>query len=130
MYLQCYIWFTRNEYLFAGWNLKKHLLMVDEWRVCSKKIVTDPILMDGGPMNSLADLAKIIPFGDVISDFNTNETVDKEAYTIEPEMILQKMAEGSKAHVNTEEADNKTNKIPDEKKADDESKESVHIKKD
>lgn len=71
--------------------------MVDEWRVCTKKIVTESIPMENVPVNSIMDFAKLIPFGDVLTDMNTCEKVDKEAFTIEPEIPLSKIPETSKS---------------------------------
>ncbi|XP_063837664.1 RUS family member 1 isoform X2 [Ostrinia nubilalis] len=90
---------VRAGLITTGWDLSKHLIMVDEWRVCSKKIVTESIPMEKPAVGSLMEFAKIIPFGDVLNDFDTCEKEDKDAFTIEPETSMLKLAQASKLSV-------------------------------
>ncbi|XP_075991115.1 uncharacterized protein LOC142986482 [Anticarsia gemmatalis] len=74
-----------------GWDLSKHLLVVDEWRLCAAKIVTRSISVDDVMM--LRDSAdpvprmpsRIIMFEDVKDILPSHIVEEKDTYTIEPE---------------------------------------------
>ncbi|XP_013189385.2 RUS family member 1 isoform X1 [Amyelois transitella] len=72
----------------VGWDLSKHLLVVDEWRVGSKLKPIDPIAPTDSEDNHytvIAPTSKIIPFGEILSDLESDQGSEKETFTVEPE---------------------------------------------
>ncbi|KAL0902385.1 hypothetical protein ABMA27_000269 [Loxostege sticticalis] len=108
---------VRAGLVTTGWDLSKHLLIVDEWRICTKRIMAEPIPKDKVPVGSLLDFAKIIPFGDVLSDFET-EKFDIEGFTIEPEMTMSNAAKTSKLTLKPELETKKDKKAKEQKVSD------------
>lgn len=110
-----------NDYLLldiTGWDLSKHLLIAEEWRVCTKKIVTESIPMESKVMGSIMDIAKIVPFGDVMSNLNVSEKYEQDVFTIEPEESETKPPEGmSKLETTQSTESNKTTSNVSDKSA-------------
>ncbi|XP_026759997.2 RUS family member 1 [Galleria mellonella] len=88
-------WFRiRRGLAHTGWDLSKHLLMVDEWRVCCQSIAnTIPIEKSLDTIRHPS--GKMISFGEILEEFEMDESSDK-AFTIEPEYSTMKLPGRSK----------------------------------
>ncbi|XP_059055211.1 RUS family member 1 [Achroia grisella] len=80
-------WFKiRRGLAQTGWDLNKHLLMVDEWRVCSQTI-TNTVPIEKSLDTIVPPNSKTISFGEIL-EFETDENSEKDAFTIEPEYSM------------------------------------------
>ncbi|CAB3225791.1 unnamed protein product [Arctia plantaginis] len=72
--------------LNIGWDLSKHLLVVDEWRICTARIVTRAISVDKTANASLLPSSQVITFSES-KNINIADIEERDTYTIEPETI-------------------------------------------
>ncbi|KAM3968700.1 RUS family member 1 [Aphomia sociella] len=88
-------WFRiRGGLTRTGWDLNKHLLMVDEWRISSRNLI------DTIPIEKSLDLvtspSSKVTFGEVLDEIDSDDNSDKEAFTIEPKASHLKQFSKSK----------------------------------
>ncbi|XP_053624687.1 RUS family member 1 [Plodia interpunctella] len=79
--------YIRHVLVKIGWDLTKHLLLVDEWRVGCKLKPVEPIAPESEEdINGIiTPNSRIIPFGDILSDLENDHCSEKETFTVEPD---------------------------------------------